>query len=361
MVDTGSLLDARSVSFLYVFIGVVVSLLAVAAIAAVFIYRFIAQTHTKEWLEAQKNRETKLKDIDYVAKEAGLTQLEKIRLWHICRRYKARNIRFLYRSVDELNSMFREEYERMTTKQARNDEKIAIFFSLRYKLENAHNRKLTASSTRGIKAEQKITFYDKNNSPWQIKVAKVIESGFYIELPELVNAQEKRPNPLEKVKITFTFPSGQAFNAITRAVRYEKFPDSDKELLLLANSTQIKPVVRRGAKRMNVDEEVTFSAIKNIGTKDKPVLEVQQKKYPGTMKDISATGCKIFCALPITKGQMLDIQFLLPGKELEYEAQGIIVATRVMPDKKTFVLHVQYINIEQFVKNDIYSVIYGYS
>lgn len=361
MVETGSLLDARSVSFLYVFIGIVVSVLAFAAIAAVFIYRFIARTHTKEWLEAQKNRETKLKDIDYVAKEAGLSQLEKIRLWHICRRYKARNIRFLYRSVDELNDMFKEEYVRMTTKQTRNDEKIAIFFSLRFKLENAHNRKLTASSTRGIKQDQTITFYDRNNSPWQIKVVKVIESGFYVELPEVIDTEGKRPNPLEKVKITFTFPSGQAFNVITRAVRYERFPDSEKEYLLLANSTHIKPVVRRGAKRMNVDEEVTFAAIKNIGSKDKPILEVQQKRYPGTMKDISATGCKIFCALPITKGQMLDIKFNIPGKEMDYEAQGRIVATRVMPDRKTFVLHVQYINIEQFVKNDIYSVIYGYS
>ncbi|MCQ2242163.1 PilZ domain-containing protein [Treponema sp.] len=359
--NTGSLLDARSMSFLYVFIAVVVIVLAVAAIAAVFIYRFIARTHTKEWLEAQKNRETKLKDVDYVAKEANLTQSEKIRLWHICRRYKAKNIRYLYRSVNELNDMFREEYIRMTTKQTRNDEKIGIFFSLRFKLENAHNRKLTASSTRGIKAEQKITFYDKNNSPWQIKVVKVIDSGFYIELPELANAEGKRPNPLEKVKITFTFPSGQAFNAITRAVRYEKFPDSNKEFLLLSNSTQIKPVVRRGAKRMNVDEDVSFAAIKNIGTKEKPVLEVQQKRYPGTMKDISASGCKIFCALPITKGQMVDIQFKIPGKLTDYEAQGKIVATKVMPDKKTFVLHIQYINIEQFVKNDIYSVIYGYS
>ncbi|WP_407400945.1 PilZ domain-containing protein [Treponema sp.] len=359
--NTGSLLDARGMSFLYIFIAVVVVGLVLAAIVALFIYRFIARTHTKEWLEAQKNRETKLKDVDYVAKEANLTQSEKIRLWHICRRYKAKNIRYLYRSVNELNDMFREEYVRMTTKQARNDEKIGVFFSLRFKLENAHNRKLTASSTRGIKAEQSITFYDRNNSPWELKVIKRIDSGFYIELPELVNVEGKKPNPLDRVKITFTFPSGQAFNAITRAIRYERFPNSDKEYLLLANSNHIKPVVRRGAKRMSMDESITFSAIKNVGTKENPILEVQQKKYPGNMMDISATGCKIFCNLPITKGQMLDIQFHLPEKTTEHEAQGKIVATKVMPDKKTFVLHVQFINIEQYVKNEIYSVIYGYS
>lgn len=359
--NTGSLVEARGMGFLYIFIIVIVIILVLASIIALFIYKYVAKTHTKEWLEEQKNRETRLKDIDYVAREANLTIQEKTRLWHICRRYKAKNIRFLYRSVNELNKLFKEEYERMTTKQARNDEKIAIFFSLRFKLENAHNRKLTASSTRGIKEGQIIIYYDKNNSPWQIKVAKKIDSGFYIELPEVLNIEGKRPNSLEKIKFTFTFPSGQAFYAITRAIRYEKFPDSQNEYLLLANSTQIKPVARRGAKRMDMDQEVKFSAIKNVGTEAKPILEFMQKKYPGTMKDISASGCKIFCALPITKGQMLNINFNLPEKDINYEAQGKIVATRVMPDKKTFVLHIQFFSIEQFVKNDIYSVIYGYS
>ena len=358
--NTGSLLDARNMSFLYVFIIVVVILLALAALVALCIYKYVAKTHTKEWIEAQKGRETKLKDIDFVAKEANLTSTEKIRLWHICNRYKARNIRYLYRELEELDAIFKQEFIRMTTAQPRNEEKIAVFFSLRFKLENAHYRKLTVSSTRGIKADQVITIYDKTNSPWQVKVVKSMETGFYIELPEVMNAEGKRPAPLEKVKLTFSLPSGQGLNAITRAVRYERFPDAEKELLLLAHSTHVKPIARRGAKRMSMDENVTFAAIKNLGTEEKEILEIQQKRYDGKMKDISILGCKVYCGLPISKGQMMDILFHIPHKEKEYEVQGKIIATKVMPDKKTFVLHVQFTNIEQFVKNDINSVIYGY-
>ena len=75
-----SYVDARQFSFLYVFSAAVIITLAVAALAAFIIYKAIAKTHTKEWFEAQKNRETKLKDVDYVAKEASLNSLEKIRL-----------------------------------------------------------------------------------------------------------------------------------------------------------------------------------------------------------------------------------------------------------------------------------------
>lgn len=359
--DTGSLLEARSMSFLYIFITVVVVCVVFAAFVGIIIYRYIARTHTKEWIEAQKNRETRLKDVDYVAKEANLNQNEKIRLWHICRRYKAKNIRFLYRSVEDLNRMFAEEFNRMTTKQTRNEDKISVFFSLRFKLENAHNRKQTASSTRGIKANQTITVYDKKNSPWTVKVIKTDDTGFFVDIPDEMNKEDRKPSALDKIKITFSFPSGQAFNSISRVVRFERFPDSPKEYMLISNSTQVKPVTRRGAKRMSLDEQISFSALKNIGSESNPILELQQKKYPGTMKDISSTGCKIFCALPINKGQFLNINFHIPGLEKEYEAQGKIVATKVMPDRKTFVLHIQFINIEQFVKNDIYSVIYGYS
>ena len=356
-----SYVDARQFSFLYVFSAAVIITLAVAALAAFIIYKAIAKTHTKEWFEAQKNRETKLKDVDYVAKEASLNSLEKIRLWHICRRYKAKNIRYLYRSVKDLNDLFREEFVRMTTKQTRNEDKIGIFFELRFKLENAHNRKLVISSTRGIKQDQTITFYDTKNSPWNVKVVKVIDSGFYIEIPEAMDKANLKPKALDKVKFSFTFPSGQSFNAVSRAARYEKIFNGPKEYLLITNSTQIKSVQRRGAKRMSMDEECYFSAIKNIGTDKKEILEVQQKKYPGVMKDISASGCKIFCGLPISKNQSLNIEFTIPGMEKKYEAQGSIVTTKVMQDKKTFVLHIKFTNIEQYVKNDIYSVIYGYS
>lgn len=356
----GSPLEARSLSFLYVFAIAIIVCVALAALVSLIIYRIIAKTHTREWLEAQKNRETKLKDVEYVAREADLTSQEKTRLWHICRRYKARNIRFLYRSVNELNSMFHEEFERITQKQTRNEEKIGIFFSLRFKLENAHNRKLMVSSTRGIKKDQVITLYDSKNAPWSVKVLKTDDSGFYVMIPQELEVLEEKPKALDKIRISFTFPSGQAFNAISRAVRYERLPNTNQEVLFVSNSNHIKPVARRGAKRMAVDEKCSFSAIKNIGTESKPVLEVQKKKYPGILKDISATGCKIFCGLPITKGQMLDIIFRIPGIENEYEVQGQIVATKVLPDKKVYVLHIKFISIEQNVKNDIYSVIYGY-
>ena len=55
-----SYVDARQFSFLYVFSAAVIITLAVAALAAFIIYKAIAKTHTKEWFEAQKNRETKL-------------------------------------------------------------------------------------------------------------------------------------------------------------------------------------------------------------------------------------------------------------------------------------------------------------
>ncbi len=355
----GSPLAARTGSFIYIFILIFVSILVVVAICYFIYLKYREKRKTKAWYEAYKNRETKFADVKLVAREAHLDNDEKQRLWHICRRYHAPNIACLYRDEDRLNELFSQEYNRINEQQPRNEEKISIFFSLRYKLEKAVEQKLSISSTKSLKEEQIITIQGQDKIPWSLKIVKTDAQGFYVSIPEEMKQKNIQPKPLSRMACNFSLKSGIAYQCVLRAARYEKQTNGE-ELLYFAHSADLHMMQRRKAKRMKVSSDCYFSAVKMTQVQKKKKFEILDKRYTGKLMDISALGCKIWCGLPIVQGQYLQIYFTLEGFENEHEAQGLIVATKKNPDNKTFVLHIKFTDINTKAKNNIYAKIYGY-
>lgn len=352
-------LEARGQSYLYLFITVVLIILALLAVIAVLYFKFLQMIHSREWIESQKNKETRQKDITYMGGEANLTGAEKTRLWHICRRYHARNIRYLYRAEKELNELFKTEYDRMTTQQNRNEEKIATFFSLRYKLEAAHEKKLMINSTFNLQPGQAVTMYDRNMTPWSLTLDSSDKNGMSFIIPEEFEKSSARPKPLEKSALIFSLTTGLTYQCAVRCARYEHLPNG-KHILFVTHSTNLKLMQRRGSKRMITEIPSQFSAVRNIGTAKKPKYEVLERKYDGTILDISATGCKFSCPMPIKKDQDLQIYFKVPGFDEDCEVHGRIVRTKFSPEKEKFIIHVKFIDIDISVRNDIYAAVYGF-
>ena len=58
-----------------------------------------------EYIEAQKNRPTTLKDIQALAKKISLTRQEALLLFNICIRYKAKNIYYFWRTCRSNNDI----------------------------------------------------------------------------------------------------------------------------------------------------------------------------------------------------------------------------------------------------------------
>lgn len=358
----GSYISSRQDSFLYIFIVVVLILLAVATIVYFIFFKAMSKKRTRAWIEKNKNRDTKYKDVKACAHEARLNKAETLRLWHICKRYKARNILFMYREPEELDTMFQMEYNRMVSDSYVNHEKISIFFDLRYKLEKAYEEKLTINSTRSLREGQEIIIYDNEKNTWRVKLIKSTKDGFYVGLTKEFIENSAKPKPLSKIRITFTLPTGMAYNCLARAARYEKQPNG-QEYLLITHSTTLNMYQRRGAKRMEMENlQCEFSAV--VAKKEegkKPTFQIKENRNRGKLLDISASGCRIWCGLPIVKGQYIQVYYRLPGSSKESNAQGLIVNTKRASDQKTYILHIMFTDIGLEEKNTIYAKIYQYS
>lgn len=351
-------LEARIGSFLYVFIFVISIILIILAVMHFVLLKFKKKYQSKEWLEKNKNRETKWNDVKELAREAGLTSIEAQRLWKICKRYKARNILVLYRDTDALNELFSTEYKRMIAKPTR-EEKIEIFFQIRYKLEKLHERKLTISSTKSLRKGQIVNFKTSTKATWNLRIEETNDISFSLHIPDEYDESEALPKPLSKVDLMFTLPTGFSYRTVSRLMRYER---NLKNLFIavMTHSQVIKMLQRRNTKRMNTDLECTFSAVKQKKTrKGKTEREISEKKVAGRLLDISADGCRLECALPILKGQMLQVTFSLPSIQ-NAKATGIIVFTQKEETEKKFVLHVKFTDINIATRNRIYADIYKY-
>ena len=94
----------------------------------------------------------------------------------------------------------------MNLQNPRNEEKISVLFSLRYKLEKLFDRKHSITSTKYLRPGQQIRVLDENRIPHDATVQKNTPEGFYVEISaELKNF---KPKPLSKFMINFSSATG---------------------------------------------------------------------------------------------------------------------------------------------------------
>ncbi len=355
MGHNGSPLDARLNSFVYIFILIVCLASFVLAVIYFFILKRRASSKSKRWADANRNRETKQSDVQLLSSEAFLEPNEKKYLFELCKRNRAKNIYFLWREEEDLSNLFRKEFDYLSSRKTRDEGRLDLFFSVRYKLEKLYDRKHSINSTKQLEVGQKITIVDEKEFQIKTVLEKNTPLGFYVSIPHEFDLN--KPKPLSKFMITFAAETGILYQCETRAVRYEE-TISGKEFLLLSHSTSLELVQKRATKRMNISTPCLFSAVKITGNDKKKKFEIQSQKHEGKFIDISAGGCKFSCSLPIVKDQYLQLYFDLPGLG-EQEAQGLILKTK-KTDEKTFVLYIKFTDIDIKVKNNIYTKIYGY-
>lgn len=355
MGGTGSPVDARQGSFLYTLVIFIVIGVVVLSLLGIIILKIREKRSSQSWVDGHKDLPTNKKNIKAMAKIANLTQNEASLLWVICHSLKAKNIEYLYKDYDAINELFKTEYDRLMQKKSDSDT-LSVFFSLRYKLEKAHDIAMYIKSSSNIQEGQVIVYTDKAGLPWELKISNNTKQGFFVEIPPTLSSSGNKPDPLEKISIQFMTQSNISYTLDTRVVRYE-IGKNGNELMFCSQTNILKPLQRRMSKRMNTDKPCKFSAVKVENSKKKS-FTILENRYDGKLNDISPTGCSLTYDKPIKKGQFIYVECNL--QENNVTAIGEIVSTQKIPNNKTYILHIRFIEIDKHLQNQIYALIYGY-
>ena len=352
----GSPLSARQQGFVYIFIIIALIIIVLLVIISLLLSRYRSHKMLKRWIEANKNKETKYKNVKAISHIANLTKAETKLLWSICHKNHLKNIEFTYKDKNLIDSHFKLEYEKMNDFYDAEQRK-KVLFSLRFKLENAHDKRLSITSTKRLKDGQQITYYDSNKMPWTLTVFASTKDLLYLKLPQNLFESNSRPQTLSKINCSFILYDDFNYLCQLRVVRYEE--KNDEHYMIVSHTNNLHLSQRRMSKRLVLETLCTFNPIKFVNDGQEDEMEIIDKDYKGIIKDISCSGCKILCPYPIKKDQFIHIKFELEelGKN---EISGLIVDTKKTQDLKTFTLHIKFINISLKLSNLINAFIYRY-
>ena len=343
-------------------IALIIILLAVfAAILgiALFIYLKVRNYYKSEqYLEKERNRKTKFKDVQKLAKNNNLSQVETHTLWEVCRLTDANNILHSIKTNNEVNELFHKAYDIMKQQNIIDEEKLNNFFTTLFKLEMIVAQTKKVISTRQIPEQSMIFYISNEGEQYPFTVAQNQKDFFTAEVPEFLYKSPHKPELLSRSRFTFKTSDGLSYNLIARIIRYNEGNDG-KYYMIISHSEQLECQAQRHYKRDFLDSPCHFQAVKFNAhpQKDEEQYSLSEKKYDGKLSNISAGGCCIQTDLPIKEKQYIGIE--IPNTEIDETIIGIIRRTRKLPSGK-LALHIQFIQISLSAKNRIHTLVYQY-
>ena len=357
---SGSPLEARQthrgdLAIIFILLIVFAALLGIAFIIWMKVKNYYK---SEQYIEKEKNRKTKLKDIQKLAKENNLNNTDINILWEICRLTDANNILYSIKSNTEVNELFHTAYEIMKNQNMLTDEKLNDFFVTLFKLELIVAQFKKVLSTRQIPEKSVIFYISDEGEQYPFTVTQNQKDFFTAEIPEFLYKSPRRPALLTRSRFTFKTSDGLSYNLITRIIRYNEGNDG-KFYMVISHSEHLECQAQRHFKRDFFEKECTFQAVKyneNPG-KGEEQYTFSDNEYAGKITNISAGGCCIQTTLPIKEKQYIGVS--LPDTGIDEVMVGIIRRTRRLPTGK-LALHIQFVQISLFAKNRINTLVYKY-
>ena len=354
---TGSPLAARQTALPYTVMAF--ALIGLGVLFLLWLLWRILQKRKEspEYIEAQKNRPTTIKDVQALAKKISLTRQEALLIYNICFRQKARNIYYLWNDEEYLDGVLREEYLRLKQKNAESD--IYELFKLKSRLERIERMQHTIPSSHNIPEGETLTLPATGGRFYSFKLRKNDQDSLILEVPPNLEGTEFCPKPLDKIVMTYMTKRGTQYVLSSRVIRFQHGPGGVPEMVI-NHSNAVSMQNRRQWKRVNIGNKCLFSAVEEkTGRRGEITYAPKENKYEGTLADVSAGGCMIKTQLPIKRDQKLWIKITLPERG-EFEAYGLIVSAQKNNETNIFALHISFLEIEQKDRNDIFAFVYNY-
>jgi len=354
---TGSPLAARQTALPYTVMAF--ALVGIGVLFLLWIVWKILQKRKEspEYIEAQKNRPTTIKNVQDLAKRISLTRQEALLLWNICFRQKARNIYYMWNDEEYLDGLLREEFLRLRQKNAESD--IFEVFKLKSRLERIERMQHSIPSSHNIPEGETLTLPATGGRFYTFKIRKNDQDSLILEVPKNLEGTEFCPKPLDKIVMTYMTKRGTQYVLSSRVIRFQHGSGGVPEMVI-NHSNAVSMQNRRQWKRINIGNKCVFSAVEEkTGKRGEITYAPKENKYEGILADVSAGGCMIKTQLPIKRDQKLWIKISLPERE-EFEAYGLIVSAQKNNETNEFALHISFIEIDEKDRNDIFAFVYNY-
>jgi len=336
---------------------IIVLIFAFIFLIWMLVQRYLKYLKSEKYLNKEKNRETKKKDLIKIQKEFNLEKQDLTFLSYLTNHIKTINLFYILKDNNSLQEFTRTAFFSLKEQNA-SAEKINQLFQTSFKIERNIAQTKKMISTKQIAPSTVVFYVTKEGEKLPFYCAKNTNEYLALEIPQFFFEKPNKPTTLDKINFTFKPQNSSNYCFSTRIIRYHK-ADDEKFYMILAHTENLYAELQRHHKRKTIDYPCDFSPIKiNINHKTSNDMFIYTNKYyKGKLINISGGGCCIKTSLPIKENQHIGIK--IPMLDLNSPIVGLIKKTRRLPDG-TFSLHIQFIKFSITEQNKILAFVYGF-
>ncbi len=352
--DSGSPIAARLE--LNIFALLIIAIIMLVLIVVLWLISLKVEKYKiyADYVEKNKNKPAKRKEINEIARRARFSKNEKDLFCELCASHPLPNINYVLTRTTDFDTYLKNKFKEFNSQK--NEDGMAVLFSLRAKIYNTFESTEIIKSTRLIPMDTSFTFTPSRGVHHIFILVDANPQELHFQLPINIPPEEK-PEILSKIKLIFIYKDNTPYEIEARVVRYQK-GKNNADLLVCAQTDRIVSRTKRAYPRLELFQVCRFSSVK-AETKDKKTeYKVSEKQHEGNLLDISAGGCRISTKLPIKAEQYIHINSNF-GIEEEKQAIGLILRTSKTKNEE-FILHIKFVKIEKHALNQINALTSGY-
>jgi len=247
--------------------------------------------------------------------------------------------------------------EKNSTTDEDAQERLVKLFSLRNLIESSSGTS-DASSVR--LSENTPAILGSGKDSYSVKVLSTKGQTVVVEYPKNALGSPIRMTKGTKVSLSFFTKSSNGFSydgTVGGAVNTDR-----GQGLQISHTGKMKPLVKRKYRRRTTDISCEFYFVKieetGTGRKKTAKLVVDNRKYFGTIKDISIGGCSLKASAPIQIGSRLKIN-------IDYDDNYLInVLGQVIRTNRSTagtIIHIKFLKVPRRAFNSISTLVFGYN
>ena len=342
--------------------------IAAALVVLLLFVSFLIKLINKSKHESRTNskKPTNLSNINKITNIYNLTSEQKNFIINLCKTQKIPNLEVNLHSENFCNNFFMTQYyilrkNEKNLSESEVENQISILFAIRQKIENGKKNLSNLTTSIAIPENQILILYNNKKEQYQCKILKNTKENLIVSIPKSILSQEYKPETLSKITLFYQTENGSAYIIDSRVIRYQN--GIENEEMILSHSNQLKCFQRRKFKRIDINTNCEFSAVKtttqNKGGQTFVNYEPLERKYSGKLLEISAGGCSISTNLHIREKQYSYIEFNLSENHSD-SVIGLIVNSEEGYLGDSYILHIVFVNINKKTRNRIFSKVYDY-
>lgn len=237
----------------------------------------------------------------------------------------------------------------------------AELFEIKARITRENPAMRQTVSTKTMAMNQAVTLYSRSYPPFRSEVTGKTPEVLAVDLPQDSQGEWIQYKVGSPLKVRYIRDEDKVFSFVSTIKDIREIEGSMK--ILLAHTNEVKRIQLRKSPRREFHRSTFFYKVDIVstGTGRKATRSAQVQKnrrFQGSMEDISAGGCALFTRTPLQGGTLIMLSFDI-SKGTAVNVFGKV--RNVRREKTGTLMHVMFTKISTKHLNEIRSFIYGFT